>query len=107
MDDMAGLVEEVRGGLSVGKRTEFHLEVEMKTAEDAQTLAALARWLPGFLQSRRPYGREALIAEYAENISVAPSGNTVTLSFTLEESKLEELLRREEEQPAQHEGVVE
>ena len=107
MDDMAGLVEEVRGGLCVGRRSEFHLEVDMKTTEDAQTLAALGRWLPGFVQSKNPHGRAALIAEYAENISITPSGNTVTLSFTLEEGKLEEVLRREEELPAQHEGFVE
>ena len=67
----------------------------------------MGRWLPGFVQSKEPYGREALIAECAENLSTAPSGNTVTLAFTLEEGKLEEALRREAEQPAHCEDCVE
>jgi hypothetical protein len=96
------MVEEVRGGIRLGRINEVEAEVEMKTAEDATAAAGLGRWLRGLLQTRR--SAEAALAELAEDLSVTASGNIVSLSFTLDSAKMRELA---EEQRATEKALAE
>jgi len=85
----ADVVQEVRAGVRLGKIIEVEAEVEMKTAEDATAAAGLGRWLRGLLQTR--WGPEAALAEVAENLGVKSTGNMVSLAFTLDSAKVQEL----------------
>jgi hypothetical protein len=91
--DFAGAVKEVLGGVRVGGINEVRVEVVTEAPEDAAALAALGRWLPGLVQMKAPYSNESALADLAENLTVMPAGNTVSLSFTLDDSKLEDLAR--------------
>ncbi len=99
--DLIKAVEEVRGGVRFGSDTEVTVEVQMNTVDDATALAALGRWLPGFIQMQNANSAEAVLAQMAENLTVNQSGNSVSLSFTLDEHKLDEFVRSQREpQPA-------
>lgn len=103
--DFAGMVEEVHGGVRVGAINEVRVEVVMKTVEDATALAGLSRWLPGFVQMKAPESSESALADLAENLTVMLSGNTVSVSFTLDESKLNELVRTRRAQRGESEDI--
>jgi len=91
--DFKQLVEEVRGGIRLGRTNELRAEATMKTADDAVAVATLSRWFPGFLQMQASAGIESALADLAENLTVISTGNTVSLSFTLDESKLADLVK--------------
>jgi hypothetical protein len=99
------MVEEVRGGIRLGKVNEVEVEVEMKTPEDATAAAGLGRWMRGLLQTR--WGPEAALAEVAEDFSVTAAGKVVSLSFTLDSAKVRELAKelRAREKEVQDDGV--
>jgi len=92
-NDLSGLVEEVRGGIRLGAFNEVNVEVVMKTAEDAGTVAGMSRWLPGFIQLQESRSPDSALAALAEDLAVTTHGRTVSISFSIEESKLEELVR--------------
>jgi hypothetical protein len=97
--DLADVVEQVRGGVKAGGFDEFHLEAIMKTVDDASGLAALARWIPGFIQMHAPQGLESQLADLAENVVVSASGRTVSLSFQFDENKLDALIKAKNTPP--------
>jgi len=69
------------------------VDVVMKTVEDAAALAGISRWLPGFIQLQDSRSPDSALAALAENLAVTANGRTVSISFSLDESKLEELMR--------------
>jgi hypothetical protein len=84
-------VEEVSGGVRVGAYNEVTLEAVTRTAEDAASLQALARWLPGLLQIDSPQSTQSRVIDLAERLTVSVSDRTVTLSFVLPSAKMEDL----------------
>jgi hypothetical protein len=93
-NDLRGIVEEVRGGVRLGAFNEVSVDVVMKTADDAAALAGISRWLPGFIQLRESHSPESALAALAENLAVTANGRIVSISFSIKESKLEELARQ-------------
>jgi hypothetical protein len=87
------VIEEVRGGIRVGGYNEMSLEVLVKTADDAYALAAIGRWLPGLMEMQNSHGLESALADLAENLVVGSEGRVVTLSVSVAESKLGELVK--------------
>jgi hypothetical protein len=95
-DQFAGLIESVSGGVRVGRMTEVRVDVALKEPDAAMALAALARFAPGMIQAQSPHSMESALAEIAENLTATPTGNTVSLSFTLDEGRLRELKQARE-----------
>ena len=91
--DFTRLVQEARGGIRLGSIDEVQVDVQMKTAEDAVGLAALSRWLPGMVQMKQFYSPESALADLAENLMVSPTGDTVSLSFAIDESQLADVVK--------------
>src|ERR1039458_1356042 len=87
------MVEEASGGIRVGAFSEVHVEVLMKTADDAATLAGLVRWLPGLIQLKEPRGLQSRMIELAENVSIRAEGRLATISFVISERKLEDMFK--------------
>jgi len=87
-----GLVESVSGGIRIGALDDVGLEVTVKNADDAVALAGLARWVPGLIQMKAPGSFESGMADLAENILVVPAGRNIFVSFTLDETRLRDLL---------------
>jgi hypothetical protein len=98
-NDLRTLVEEVRGGIRLGAFNEVSVDVVMKTADDAAALAGISRWLPGFIQLQESHSPEGAIANLAENLAVTANGRIVSISFSISESKLEELARSRKASP--------
>jgi len=92
--EVIDVVEQAAGGVRFGAYYRAHLDVHAKTSDDAYSLAALGRWLPGLIQAMAPGGRESRVIDMAENLAVQAVGRTVTLSFELPEDKLQELLKQ-------------
>jgi hypothetical protein len=91
-NQILGLIRELRAGVRLGPVTDIRVEAVVRNSDDAATIAGLARWLPDFLRLRH-HGAERDIAALAENIAVSTAGAVVTLTFTIEERKLEERIR--------------
>jgi len=91
--ELMQMVEEASGGIRVGAFSEVHVEVLMKTADDAATLAGLVRWLPGFIQLREPRGLQSRMIELAENVSIRSEGRLATISLAISERKLEDMFK--------------
>lgn len=91
--ELMQMVEEASGGIRVGAYSEVHMEVVMKTADDAATLAGLGRWLPGLLQLKEPRGLQSRMIDLAENLSIRAEGRLATISFVISERKLEDMFK--------------
>lgn len=91
--DLIEMVEEVSGGIRLGPYSEVRIEVVLKTADDAFTLAGLGRWLPGLLQLMEPDGMPARMVELAENLRFQAAGRTASMSFTISEENAKKLLK--------------
>jgi len=85
-------VEEVRGGIRLGQDSVVEVEIDMRTADDAMAVATLGRWVPGFVQLQYPDSNEGRLAELIESLHVVSKGNTVSVSFALNEKKLSDLI---------------
>ena len=92
-DELIHVMQEVRGGIRLGRFNEVNVEFVMATSEDAIALSTLARWLPGFMQLNEN-GLESELVELAENLSVRVEGNIVFASFILPEDRLNVLVRQ-------------
>jgi hypothetical protein len=86
------LIEEIRGGIRLGGLNEFTVEVVMRTPEDAAALAGIGPWLPGLIAAEKSFGPESAIVELAENFFVRANGAVVSVSFSIPERGLEDLL---------------
>lgn len=91
--DVIDVIEQASGGVRFGPYYQAHLEVRAKTADDAYSLAALGRWLPGLLQAMHPDQRQSRLIDLAENVTVQAIGRTATLSFSIAEDKLADTLK--------------
>ncbi|MCU1234345.1 MAG: hypothetical protein JWP63_2312 [Candidatus Solibacter sp.] len=91
--ELMQMVEEASGGIRLGTYSQVHIEVVMKTADDAVTLAGLARWLPGFVQLKEPDDYQSRIIDLAEDLSIRAEGKLATISFVIPERKLEDMLK--------------
>ena len=101
-DELVQAIEEARGGIHFGGFNDVSVEVVMKTADDAMALAAIGRWLPGLIELGW-HGPETVLAEAVENLWVRAEGRVVTLSFSLPESRLQEVVEAERKAyPALH-----
>jgi hypothetical protein len=92
--EVVDVIEEAAAGVRFGAYFQAHLDVRAKTADDAYSLSALGRWLPGLIQAMNPGGKESRLIDLAENLTVQATGRTATLSFSLPEDKLQEVLRQ-------------
>ena len=91
--EVVRVVEEIAAGIRFGPFYEVRIDVLARTSEDAYSLAALGRWLPGLIQTTDPRGTQSRILDLAENLAVQVAGRTVTLSLGIPEHKLADLLR--------------
>jgi hypothetical protein len=92
-DEVMRVVEQVRMGVRLGAFNEMHIEVVTRTPEDAATLAALGKWLPGLVQMANPLARESMLINQAENLNVFAGGNVASLSFTLSKEAIEKAIK--------------
>ena len=83
-------VEEIHGGITFGSSIELHLDAVTKSADDAETAAAIGRWLPGFMQLQARSDPQEVVLELAEDLIVLTNGKVASLSFRLSESRLRE-----------------
>ena len=93
--ELVQTLEEVRGGVRAGGAYhEFHVEATMRTSEDAATLAGIGRWLPGFfqLQNSRTEGK---VWNLAHNLDVRAEGRIASLTFSISDRELRELIESE------------
>ena len=72
-------------GIRLGATHQGFAAAQMATEDDALAVAALARWLPGLLQSRSDF---AGFVEAADNIETRRHGTTVELTFDLNGDKI-------------------
>jgi hypothetical protein len=97
--ELMGVVEEARGGIRFGAVNEVSVEVVMKAPEDAEALVALARWLPGLIEARGAAGPASELINVVENLAVRADGRVVSISFSIAESSVENLLKSAEMDP--------
>jgi hypothetical protein len=91
-DELVKVIEEARGGIRLGGGSAaVTFEVLARTADDAATLAALGRWLPGLLQMQDPSGPIGSLVGAIENLSVRTEGRTAVATFSVTEEALEKL----------------
>jgi len=90
-DELIQVVEEARGGIRLGRPNEVSVEIQARTADDAATLAALGRWVPGFLQLEDPSGQMGALVAAIEDLSVRTDGRTAVASFSIPDAALEKL----------------
>ena len=84
-------IEEVRGGIRFEESNEVSVELVMRTPDDAMAMAAMRRWVPGLVQMEG-YGNESLLANLVENLVVQAQGRIVSVSFSILESSMQELV---------------
>jgi len=96
-------VEEARGGILFGGANDVRVELVMKTPDDALALEAMSRWLPGLVQMEGSNGRESQLTDLVENLVVQAQGPIVSVSFSIAEDKLQDLVssRRAQRQYSQ------
>jgi hypothetical protein len=92
-NELMQAIDQVSGGIRLGVFNEVHVEVVTKTPDDAITIAALAHWLPGFLQMENSHAGPGLLVNAAENLTTTARGNVVSISFTLSTEKLEQIMK--------------
>jgi hypothetical protein len=94
-------IEEASGGIRFGALNEFHAEALLKAPEDAAAVATLARWVPGFVQLQEPWSVPSRLADIAGDLSIRAEGRSVSISFTLPEREMRELLKTPGRLPAE------
>lgn len=94
-------IEEASGGIRFGALNEFHAEALLKAPEDAAAVASLARWIPGFMQLQEPWSVQSRLADMAGDLSIRAEGGSVSISFTLPETEMRELLKTPGRLPAE------
>jgi len=94
--DLVDSVEEASGGFQLGGIIRFQVDVVAKRAEDAQTLAGVAKWLPALMESKG--GSDVKFIATLQDLETRASGNVATMRFSIQEEKLLEL-KREDERP--------
>jgi hypothetical protein len=92
-DDLVQVVEEARGGVRLGSFNDVNFEVVARSTDDAAKLAALAQWLPGFIQLQEQAGPMGSLVGVAENLSVRTSGRTAVMSFSVAETALQQVTK--------------
>jgi len=90
--DFLQLVQEVQAGIRLGSFYDATVEITLPSPDDAYAMAAIGRWLPGFIQASQPSSKESSLADLAENITAIAKGNVASLSFSLDPIKLQELI---------------
>lgn len=83
-EELAQAIEEIHGGVRLGRVNSITVELTTKDPQDASALATLARWLPE-LTSGSP-SPESKLVESIENFQTRSSGSTASLSFLLPEA---------------------
>jgi hypothetical protein len=91
-NELIQVIEEVRGGIRLGVSHEMRLEVLARTADDAVTLSALGRWVPGMIQLRSDHSPIRLLLSLMENLCVSAEGRTAVASFSIADSAFEEVI---------------
>ncbi|MBI2690069.1 MAG: hypothetical protein HYX27_27505 [Acidobacteria bacterium] len=87
-DLLRASVREVSGGVRLGGIHQFYASATLATSEDADTAAALVRWLPAFAQQSAPQEIRQFI-EVMSAIQTHRSGTSVEMTFTIEDQKIE------------------
>lgn len=88
--ELASAIQEVKGGLRTGGLNEFYLEATTERFEDTQTLAGLARWLPGMIQGQN--GVDGRLVDAIEDLDARAAGSQASLSFVISDQKLREII---------------
>ena len=107
-DELVRVIEEVRGGVRLGSLNQMTAEVVARTADDAVTLAALGRWLPGLMQLNER-NELAVFVELAESFAARVEGRSAVLSVSIPEAAILKMTERERcafviEQGAERDG---
>lgn len=92
VEQLLQLVEEVRAGARFGGATQVNVDAQMATSAEATAVAAIARWLPNWLAWQAPGRFESALIAAIEGFSVHANGRTASLSFTLPDDKVKEIL---------------
>jgi hypothetical protein len=88
-DEFVQVIEEVRGGIRLGATDQMSIEALARTADDAASLAALGRWLPGLIQMQGARDSIDRLLGFVENLRVSAQGRTAVASFAIPDSALE------------------
>lgn len=82
-------IVELRGGFRTGGVNQFQIEALTQRTEDAITMAAMVRWLPGYLEAKG-LGL-GIIIQAIEDFDSRSSGLSVYVSFAVTDGKLREI----------------
>jgi len=87
------VIEQVSGGIRFGAFNEVGVELVAKTADDATTLAAHGKWLPGLVQLDNSFSPPSRLADAVENLQVSSRSNVVSLTFTLPSERILKIVK--------------
>jgi TonB family protein len=85
-------VQQVSGGVKFGADVVVSLQAVSKTHQDAETLAALLKSLPGMAQMAAPKGEAASAAALLQSLNVTVDGPVAKVSLSVPESQIEQLM---------------
>jgi hypothetical protein len=88
-------IQQTSGGVKFGANVDVTAEAVAATAQDANTLASIARLLASLAQSN---AQGTTPATLLQSLTVATSGNTVQLALSIPESLVEQLAARRSRQ---------
>ena len=91
--ELVQAIEEARGGIRLGAVDEASVEVDAKSPDEAAALAVIGRYLPGFVEIQEPHGAQSALLALADRWDSRSEGRTTTLSVSVAEFRIEEMLR--------------
>jgi hypothetical protein len=87
------VIERISGGIRFGPSDAVRVEIHTRSAEDAFSLAAIGRWIPGLIQLMQPDDDFSRILDIAEDFDAHAQGKSVVLSFNVPEEKLRDVVK--------------
>jgi hypothetical protein len=91
--DMVQGIEQASGGVVFGTNVQIAGEAVTRSEKDATALADVVRFLAGMVQMNREKPEVAKLAAVLDTMSLKAAANTLTISISVPESDLEQMLK--------------
>jgi len=99
---MYSKVQQASGGIKFGASVAITLQTVSQTDQDAAALAAVLKALPGMAQLAGAKGEMAAAAAMLQSLSVTTDGKTTTISLSVPETQIEQMILAGQAKAAQN-----